>query len=58
MSDAISKTIPTLMSAGLALHNIKALKKKKRKVGDFVWMGVENIVGLSLIRETAGMTDW
>lgn len=55
-AEDIAKLIPTTMSAGLVAHNLNAIKKKKKK--NLLGMGVDNIVGLSMIQETAGFTDW
>lgn len=46
----ILKIIPTLQSIRLASDNYDFVKKKKKR---FVKQGVENIVGISLIKETA-----
>lgn len=49
----ILKVIPTVQSAALVEHNLKFLKKKKKKSSDFVGSGVTNIVGSSMIAENA-----
>ena len=41
---------PTLQAAALAGENLKVAKKKDKKVGDIVGLGVKNIVGTSLIK--------
>lgn len=52
---SIAGTIPTVMSAGLVAHNINYLKKKKK---NFIGLGVDNIIGAAMIKETAGFTTW
>jgi hypothetical protein len=47
VSKVITGTIPTIMETGLVKHNLK--KKKKNLLG----LGVDNIVGISLIQATA-----
>ena len=46
----IAKLVPTLMSARLVSDNIIASKKKKKKL---ISLGVNNIVGTSLIQANA-----
>lgn len=53
MADPILKTIPTMMSLGVLAHNVKYLKKKKKKSTDLIEQGVGNIIGVSLVKETA-----
>jgi hypothetical protein len=53
MSDLL-KLIPTFQSIALLEDNYSFSKKKKK---NFVKQGVKNIVGLSLIKETAKLTD-
>lgn len=52
---SIAGTIPVVMSAGLLAHNINYLKKKKKK--NLVGLGVDNIIGASMIQATAGFTS-
>jgi len=52
---SIAKTIPIAMAAGLLQHNVNYLKKKKKK--SLLGLGVDNIVGVSMIGATAGFTD-
>ena len=40
-------------SAALAADNVKFTKKNKKNTGDFMGQGVKNIIGASLISETA-----
>ena len=49
----IANLIPTIQSAALVSHNLKVLKKKKKKAKDLVELGVTNIVGVSLIKKNA-----
>jgi len=49
----ILKLIPTMQSTALLSDNVKFTKKKKSSV-DFIGQGVKNIVGVNLIKETAG----
>jgi hypothetical protein len=53
MTDALLKIIPTMQSVTLLDYNLKKMKKKKRKVGDLIEQGVGNIIGVSMINETA-----
>lgn len=43
----------TLMAAGLAGDNYKLVKKKKKKLKDYIGQGTKNIVGTSLIKANA-----
>ena len=49
----ITGVIPTVMSAGLVKHNIDEILRKKKKKS-LVGLGVDNIVGVNLIKATAG----
>jgi len=51
---AIMRTVPTIMAAGLVQHNLNYLKKKKKK--GLLGLGVDNIVGASLIH--ASSDNW
>lgn len=51
----IANLIPTMQSIALVSENIKETKKKKIDVKDITKLGVKNIVGLSLIKETASI---
>ena len=53
----IAKAIPVVMSAGLLAHNIDYIKSKKKKKS-LLGLGVDNIVGASMIQATAGFTEW
>jgi len=48
----IANLIPTMQSAALLSHNIPQKGKKQ----NLVKLGVTNIVGVNLIRETAKLT--
>lgn len=48
--------VPLAQSLALAGENIKFVKKKDKDVGDFIGQGIGNIVGASLIDETAKFT--
>lgn len=51
---AIAKVIPVAMSAGLLQHNLNYLrKKKKKKRGSLLRLGITNIVGAAMIQESA-----
>lgn len=52
----ITGLIPTAMAAGLVAHNINYLKKKKKK--SLLGLGVNNIVGVSLVQATAQAGNW
>ena len=45
----ILRTVPTIQAAGMVGHNVKFLKKKKKKVKDIVELGAFNITGSALI---------
>ena len=47
--------ITIMQGAALAGDNIKFMKKKNKDVGYFMGQGVKNIVGVSLIGETANV---
>jgi len=49
----IANLIPTIQSVALVSHNLKVLKKKKKKAKDMIELGVTNIVGVSLIKANA-----
>ncbi len=44
-----------MQSASLAGDNISFAKKKNKNTEDFIGQGVKNIVGISLIGETANI---
>ena len=48
--------IPLAQSVALAGHNVKFVKKKDKDVEDFIGQGMTNIIGASLIGETAKFT--
>lgn len=52
MSDLL-KTIPTFSSLALLTENYNFVKKRKKKVSDFVKAGSTNIVGSALIKAQA-----
>ena len=52
-SKEILKIVPTMQSLALAKKNYNMVKKKKLSAKDFVKQGMENVVGTSLIKETA-----
>ena len=59
MTDATKSIIglvPTAMAAGLVAHNINYLKKKKKK--SLLGIGVDNIVGTSMIQAAAQAGSW
>ncbi len=47
--------IPAIQSATLLKENIKLAKKKNKKVGDFVGVGIKNIIGTELIKAEADL---
>ena len=57
-SKAIIGTVPTIMGAGLVGQNLSYLRKKKKKAGSMIGLGVNNIVGTSLIQATAQAGSW
>ena len=52
----IIKLAPTLQAAALAGYNAGKLKKKKKKMKDFIDMGTTNAVGTAMIQ--AGTYDF
>lgn len=50
--------IPLAQSATLAADNVAFAKKKDKDVSDFMGQGVKNIVGASLIGETANIINF
>jgi len=54
---AVANLIPTLQGAALVSHNVSKIKKKKISTKDILGLGVTNIVGASMIRQTAGITS-
>jgi hypothetical protein len=52
---AILNLIPTMQSTAILSENIKLAKKPKKKVGDFVGVGVKNIIGIELQKETSNI---
>lgn len=53
MANNILKIIPIAQSSALAADNLDFMHKKDKGVKDFTKQGVKNIVGASLINETA-----
>ena len=54
---SVAGLIPTMMGVALVSDNLKTVSSKKpMKTKDIVKMGVKNIVGVSLIGATAGLT--
>ena len=48
---------PTMQSIALAGENVKFVNKKKKKMGDFVGLGVKNIVGVEMIKAQADIIE-
>lgn len=49
----IANIIPTIQSAHLVSHNIKASKKKKKTSKDMLELGMTNIIGTNMIKINA-----
>ena len=49
----IANLIPTMQSIALVEHNLKKIKKKKKKASDMLELGVTNVVGVSMIKLNA-----
>jgi len=49
--------VPTFMAAGLVEHNLDYIKKKKKRRG-LLGLGVDNMVGTSMIQATAQAGSW
>lgn len=49
VNNNILKIIPTIQAAGMVDHNVKFLKKKKKKMTDFIGLGAYNVTGSALI---------
>ena len=47
---AVLSLVPLAQSTTLLAQNIKLAKKKDKDVGDFAKVGVQNIVGIELIK--------
>lgn len=52
---AILNLIPLAQSTALVAENVKLVKKKNKNVGDFAKLGVKNIIGIELTKETANL---
>ena len=52
---AILNLIPLTQSAIILSENVKLLKKKDKKVGDFLGTGVKTLVGIKLTKETSDL---
>ena len=55
MAGSILGIVPIAQSVALAADNVGFAKKKNKDAGDFMGQGVKNIVGASLIGETANV---
>ena len=53
----VAKIIPSVQAAALVAHNVGKVKKKKLRTKDILNLGVTNIVGTGLIKETATITS-
>ena len=52
---AILGLVPLAQSTAILAENVKLLKKPNKTVGDFVGVGVKNIIGIELQKETANI---
>lgn len=52
---AILKLVPLMQSAAILSENVKLAKKPNKTVGDFVGVGIKNIIGIELTKETANI---
>ena len=52
---AIAGLIPAMQSTALLGANLDYLKRKKKKLTGLVGLGVGNIVGASMIKETSNI---
>lgn len=57
MTNNILGLIPVIQSTQLMGSNLELLKKRKKRTGDFIKQGVQNIVGAELISETSNFID-
>jgi hypothetical protein len=55
MANGILNIVPVMQSTALAVDNVSFVKKKEKSIGDFTSQGVKNIIGASLIGETANI---
>ena len=55
MAGRILGTVPTFQSIALAADNVAFVKDMDKDAGDFVGQATKNIVGASLIGETANI---
>ena len=54
----ITNLIPTIMSIGLAKHNLDYVTSKKKKKKSLIKLGIDNIVGSTMISATAKNFDF
>ena len=54
---SIAGLIPVGQGLALTAHNLQVAKKKKITSGDILGLGVTNVVGVSLIKDTAGLAS-
>ena len=47
---AVLNLVPLAHSAAIVSENVKLAKKKEKKVGDFVGVGVKNIIGTEFVK--------
>lgn len=52
---AILGLVPLAQSIAIVSENVKLAKKPNKSVGDFVGVGIKNIIGLELQKETANI---
>lgn len=53
----IIKLAPTIQSMALLGENMKFMKKKKKNAGDFIGMGMTNIVGVEMIKAQSDIIE-
>jgi hypothetical protein len=52
---AILNLIPLSQSTAILSENVKLAKKKKKSVKDFTKVGIKNIIGIELTKETSNV---
>lgn len=52
---AILGLVPLMQSTAIVAENVKFAKKKDKDIADFAKVGVKNIVGIELTKETANI---
>ena len=57
MSKKLLKVIPLIQSKAIIDDSVQWNKKKKKRTTDFIDKGVKDIIGISLVSETADLIE-